>query len=154
MHEKRRFSHLRVSPSLSDGRATVGVDVTNTGRRTGADVAQVYLADPAAAGEPPRQLKGFVKVTLRPGQRKHLTFTLDSRAFSIWNSASAQWTLTSGRYGALVGGSSRDLRLHGTVVIDSKRSGQTTEVAADTTSSQHYGTTVAPIRLRSARGHQ
>jgi beta-glucosidase len=58
--------------SRSDPRRTrprqVSATVTNTGSRAGTDVAQLYLGDPAAAGEPPRQLKGFQRVTLNPGQ--------------------------------------------------------------------------------------
>jgi beta-glucosidase len=112
------FSHLTVSPRLDRyGQAVVGVDVTNTGTRTGAEVAQVYLSDPVAAGEPPRQLKGFQKVTLRPGQTKHLTFRLDQRAFSIWDSAAQRWTTVDGRYGVAVGDSSRQLPLTGTVTV-------------------------------------
>ena len=65
-----RFSGLRVAGAKvrNDGTARVGVSarVTNTGRVPGTDVVQLYLADPAAAGEPPRQLKGFTKVSLRP----------------------------------------------------------------------------------------
>jgi beta-glucosidase len=104
------FSHLRVSPAPG-GSATVEVDVTNTGPRTGAEVAQVYLTDPAAAGEPPRQLKGFSKITLNPGERRHLRFTLDRRAFSIWDSATQRWTAVSGQFRISVGDSSRNLPL-------------------------------------------
>ncbi|HZC25902.1 MAG TPA: glycoside hydrolase family 3 C-terminal domain-containing protein, partial [Actinopolymorphaceae bacterium] len=110
------FSHLTVSPVLSPhGTVAVGVDVTNTGSRAGSDVAQVYVADPAATGEPPTQLKGFQKVALAPGQTKHLAFTLDERAFSTWDPAAQQWATADGRYGVLVGDSSRNLPLHGTV---------------------------------------
>jgi beta-glucosidase len=112
------FSQLSVTPVLSrGGRVTVRLDVTNTGQRAGAEVAQVYLASPAAAGEPPRQLKGFAKVLLQPGQRTHVTITLDRRAFSIWDSASQRWTAVRGRYQVLVGNSSRSLRLAGTVTV-------------------------------------
>jgi beta-glucosidase len=112
------FRHLTVSPRPSrDGRVTVGVDVTNTGRRTGAEVVQVYVSDPAVAGEPPRQLKGFDKVTLRPGQTKHVTFCLDRRAFSIWDSAAQRWTTVNGAYHVAVGDSSRNLPLSGTVML-------------------------------------
>ncbi len=72
-----RFSKLSLSAStLSDtGSIDVSADVTNTGRRAGAEVAQLYLTDPASTGEPGRQLKGFEKVFLYPGQTKtvHLT---------------------------------------------------------------------------------
>jgi beta-glucosidase len=96
---------------------TVGVDVRNTGTRTGAEVVQAYVGDPAAAGEPPHQLKGFAKVSLRPGERRHVTLTLDRRAFSVWDSAAQRWTTTPGRYTVAVGDSSRDLPLSATVAM-------------------------------------
>ncbi|MDT4989202.1 MAG: beta-glucosidase [Micromonosporaceae bacterium] len=112
------FSHLTVSPVLlPGGHVTVGVDVTNTGTRAGAEVVQLYVADPAAAGEPPHQLKSFDKVDLAPGQTEHVTFQLDERAFSVWDSAAQQWTTVDGRYQLAVGNSSRNLPLTGTVTV-------------------------------------
>ncbi|MFL5911671.1 MAG: glycoside hydrolase family 3 C-terminal domain-containing protein [Gaiellaceae bacterium] len=110
------FGHLKVSPGPG-GHVCVGVDVRNTGSRTGAEVAQVYVTDPASAGEPPRQLKGFAKVTLRPGQTKHVTLTLDRRAFSIWDSTAQDWTTVGGRYTVAVGDSSRNLPLSAPVTV-------------------------------------
>jgi beta-glucosidase len=104
-------------PATANDHYTVAADVTNTGRREGAEVAQVYVAFPDAAGEPPKQLKGFEKVSLRPGQTRHLTFKLDRRAFSIWDSAAQRWTVPGGRYEVLVGDSSRDLPLRATVTV-------------------------------------
>lgn len=112
------FRNLRVSPVLGPfGNATAEVDVINTGARAGAEVAQLYVTFPAAAGEPPRQLKGFQKVMLRPGERKHLRFTLDQRAFSIWDSAAQQWATVTGRYRVSIGHSSRDLPLSAPVIV-------------------------------------
>src|SRR5581483_8965948 len=92
------FRHLSVSPCPDrNGEVVVGVDVTNTGRRAGSDVVQVYVAAPASAGEPPRQLNGFQKVTLRPGQTKHVTLRLDRRAFSVWDSTDQRWSVAGGR---------------------------------------------------------
>jgi beta-glucosidase len=110
------FSHLKVSPSRN-GHVTIGVDVRNTGARAGAEVAQVYVGDPASAGEPPRQLKGFAKVSLRPGQTKHVTLTLDQRAFSIWDTAAQRWTTVSGTYTVAAGDSSRNLPLSAPVTV-------------------------------------
>src|SRR5205814_269257 len=69
------------------GQVTVEVDVTNTGRRTGAQVVQVYVGHPdgTAVPEPPHQLGGFLKVTLRPGQTQHVRIRLAARAFSYWD---------------------------------------------------------------------
>jgi beta-glucosidase len=113
-----RFGNLVVSPQPdSTGQVSVGVDVTNTGSRAGADVAQVYVTDPAAAGEPPRQLKGFARVVLAPGQTRHVTLHLDQRAFSIWNSDAQAWTTIHGRYAVQVGDSSASLPLSAPVTV-------------------------------------
>jgi beta-glucosidase len=113
------FSHLVVGPGdLSpDGRVTVRADITNTGKRAGADVVQLYLGEPAAADEPPQQLKGFQKVQLAPGQTKHVTFTLDSRDVSYWNTNSQSWVTAPGRYRIMVGDSSADLPLTGSFAV-------------------------------------
>jgi beta-glucosidase len=100
------FSHLVVRPG-GDG-YLVSADVTNIGRRTGADVAQLYVGDPAATGEPAQQLKGFKRVTLRPGQRTRVTFTVNRDAFAWWD---GQWTVTPGSYALMVGDSAANLPL-------------------------------------------
>ncbi|MFU8853585.1 glycoside hydrolase family 3 protein [Micromonospora sp. SL1-18] len=113
------FKDLAVSPRLTpNGQVNVAVNVTNTGSRTGSEVAQVYLSFPPQAGEPPIQLKGFQKVTLRPGQTKHLTFHLNQRAFSIWNTKAAAWTTVDGTYTVRVGNSSGNLPLQAPVRVD------------------------------------
>ncbi|MCO5997192.1 glycoside hydrolase family 3 C-terminal domain-containing protein [Actinoallomurus rhizosphaericola] len=112
------FRHLKVSPHPDGhGRVTVSVDVRNTGSRTGAEVAQVYVSAPPSAGEPPRQLKGFVKVTLRPGRTTRVTVPLDARAFSVWDAASQRWTTVGGRHLVSVGDSSRNLPLSAPVLV-------------------------------------
>lgn len=117
-----RLSHLVVSPVLGgNGHVTVSVDVTNTGQRAGADVAQAYVSDPAAAGEPPLQLKGFQKVSLRPGQTRRVTMQLDQRAFSIWNTGAQAWTTVAGVYQVRVGDSSADLPLRAPVLVGKPR---------------------------------
>ena len=91
--------------------AVVCFTVTNTGTRAGAEVAQVYLSSPATAHEPPKQLKGYRKVMLRPGQTKTVTVTLDRRAFSYWSTASGSWKVAAGCYAVRAGDSSRSLPL-------------------------------------------
>ena len=114
------LNNLTVSPQHTpSGQVEVGVNVTNTGSRTGAEVAQVYLTDPPQAGEPAIQLRGFQKVTLRPGQTRHLTFHLDQRAFQIWNTAAQAWTTVDGTYTVRVGDSSANLPLHAPVTVGS-----------------------------------
>ncbi|MGI5322310.1 beta-glucosidase family protein [Actinomadura nitritigenes] len=106
------FSDLHVTPAGSGG-ATITAKATNTGRRAGAEVAQAYVEFPASAGEPPRQLKGFDKVALQPGQTKSITIPLDAQAFSIWNNGS--WKTTPGCYRIRVGDSSANLPLTGSI---------------------------------------
>jgi beta-glucosidase len=118
------YSHLTVTPrqvrnassnpgatscrcnGQSGRQVTVTARVTNTGKVTGSDVVQLYLGDPAAAGEPPRQLKGFQKVTLRPGQSSTVRFTLNGHDLSYWDDAADGWVLPDGRYQVYVGDSS------------------------------------------------
>ena len=94
--------------------------VTNTGTVTGSDVAQLYLNDPAAAGEPPRQLKGFQKVTLKPGQSTTVHFALSGQDLSYWDDAANGWVLPDGTFGVYVGDSSAlaNLPLRGGFTVD------------------------------------
>ena len=103
------FSDLRVTPPQLAGRGApvkVTARVTNTGRVAGSEVAQLYLGDPAAAGEPPRQLKGFQRVALGPGQSGVVSFTLDAHDLSYWNDAANGWVVPPGGFRIYVGDSS------------------------------------------------
>ncbi|HVU72306.1 MAG TPA: glycoside hydrolase family 3 C-terminal domain-containing protein [Mycobacteriales bacterium] len=103
------FSGLSVAPKGTSATATF--TVRNTGARTGAEVPQLYVADPAASGEPPKQLKGYTKVTLGAGQSTQVTLSLDQRAFSHWDTKTHSWKVTKGCYTILAGDSSRNLPL-------------------------------------------
>ena len=109
-----RFSDLHVSPAAQGG-ATVSATVTDAGARAGDEVAQLYVTFPPAAGEPPRQLKAFQRVSLQPGQSKTVTLSLDARSFSNWDEGRHQWSVTPGCYGIAVGDSSASLPLHGQI---------------------------------------
>lgn len=85
------------------------------GAAPAAGVAQVYVSQPAAAGEPPRNLRGFRKVQLNPGQTTHVAVTLDARSFQTWTGG--VWQTTAGTHMIVVGSSSRDIRLTGTTVL-------------------------------------
>jgi len=103
------FSHLSVQgPSAVDGTRDVRVaaTVTNVGRRAGSEVAQLYLADPSASGEPPRQLAGFQRVNLAPGSSTRVSFTVTPQDMSWWDDAANGWTQTAGPYQVYVGDSS------------------------------------------------
>ena len=108
------YGNLTVSTPDSSGNVQVGFDVTNTGSRAGTEVAQVYVGEPAATGEPPNSLRGFTRVTLNPGQTQHVSVTLDARSFQYWNNG---WTKATGANTIRVGGSSRALPLTGSVTI-------------------------------------
>jgi beta-glucosidase len=90
----------------SGRQVTVSATVTNSGRVAGSDVVQLYLGDPAAAGEPPRQLKGFRKVTLRPGQSTTVRFALTGHDLSYWDDTANGWVAPDGQFSVYVGDSS------------------------------------------------
>ncbi len=100
---------------LSRHEDTVKIELTvkNVGSRPGSDVVQVYVGEPAAAEEPPSQLKGFAKVSLQPNERKHVTIAVPIKALAAWSEQDHKWELAAGNYEIKVGESSRDFRLHG-----------------------------------------
>ncbi|HSZ02182.1 MAG TPA: glycoside hydrolase family 3 C-terminal domain-containing protein [Terriglobales bacterium] len=102
------YSNLKVTPGNS---VRVNFTVTNSGNRAGAEIAQVYAALPAAAGEPPKRLVGWSKVKLNPGESKEITVEVDQQYLSIFNVDKNTWQLTSGEYEFLVGDSSQSLPL-------------------------------------------
>jgi len=102
------FSDLRVRPGSGDGLSdiTVSARVTNVGSRSGTDVAQLYLGDPAHTGEPPRQLVGFNRVKLDPGQSARVQFTITPRDTWWWDDNAGGWNQTRGLYEIYLGDSS------------------------------------------------
>jgi beta-glucosidase len=113
-----RFSGLTIEPGTSgEPSARVSVTVTNTGARTGWAVPQIYVSLPSLPGvpQPPRQLKGFAKVELSPGQSQRVMMPLDARAFSYWSDAANAWRIARGCDRIQVGSSSRQLPLSGVV---------------------------------------
>ena len=101
------YSNLRVQPS--PGGATATVTITNTGNRSGTEVPQLYLTDPAAAGEPPYQLKGFQKVTLGPWHSERLTFQVTRQDMSYYQTSTSSWVAAPGWYRVSIGSNERDL---------------------------------------------
>src|SRR4051812_32384046 len=100
-----RVNDLTVAPRGSG--AVARFRITNTGKRAGAEVGQVYVGFPSADREPPRQLKAFKKVYLEPGETQTIELPLDPRAFAHWDSAAHEWAVTGGTYRILAGTSSR-----------------------------------------------
>jgi beta-glucosidase len=114
------FSELKVPATAASG-ATVSVsfDVTNTGSVAGAEVAQLYVSDPSSTVKrPERELKGFEKVRLAPGETKHVTINLDARAFSYWDATAHKWTIDSGKFVIRVGNSSENTPLHAELTLN------------------------------------
>ncbi|MCW3156729.1 glycoside hydrolase family 3 C-terminal domain-containing protein [Micropruina sonneratiae] len=117
------FSDLAVALSGSADDATlaalVEVTVTNTGDRDGAEVVQVYVADPdASVHRPVRELKGFIKVALAAGESRRVAVELDARAFAYWSEQFGRWVIEAGEFVVEVGRSSRDIVLSETVSVD------------------------------------
>jgi beta-glucosidase len=123
-----KFGNLSVAPAASSALApsgrpalyTVSFDVTNTGSHAGADVAQLYVgkANPKVP-RPANELKGFARVELATGETKHVTLSLDARAFAFYDVASKHWQADSGAYTIKVGDSSVDTPLSAGVTLPS-----------------------------------
>ncbi|MFD0635556.1 glycoside hydrolase family 3 C-terminal domain-containing protein [Catenulispora yoronensis] len=118
------FSNLSVSALTKGGSATVTATVTNTGTRAGADVAQLYVADPASSGEPPKQLQGFARVDLAAGASTTVSFPLTQTSLQHWNTATSGWTTDAGAYGIRVGDSVLNLPLSGTLTVTASQIGR------------------------------
>jgi beta-glucosidase len=114
------FSKLQAPATAASGSTVpVSFDVTNTGTVAGAEVAQLYVSDPSAkATRPERELKGFEKVRLAPGETKHITLNLDARAFSYWDNAAHKWTIDPGKFVVRVGDSSENTPLHADITLN------------------------------------
>jgi beta-glucosidase len=113
------YKGLKVSPiSTSGDQVLVEFDVTNTGSRTGADVAQVYVGDGhAPVPTPIKELKGFSKVNLNPGQSQHVQVALDRRAFSYYDVKNHKWALAPGDFDVFVARSAAEIELTGKITL-------------------------------------
>jgi len=89
----------------------VSFTVKNTGNRAGGEIAEVYAALPADAGEPPKRLVGWSKVWLNAGESKYVSVRVDPKYLSIYDEAASGWKLVPGAYTFMVGGSSQNLPL-------------------------------------------
>ena len=112
------YRNLRITPAADGPGATVSVEVTNTGARRGYETPQLYLGMPDPSAEvrqPPRVLRGFDKLELRPGETRTARFALDARSFSHWDTGANDWRIAPGCYEVMVGRSSRDVELRGVI---------------------------------------
>lgn len=119
------FEYTDISVSkdsiTDDDTITVKVSVKNTGSVAGKEVVQLYIQDKTNATiRPEKELKGFEKILINPGETKTVTFTLDKRSFAWYNTNIHEWYAASGEYNILVGASSRDIRLTKKIIFNTK----------------------------------
>lgn len=116
------YSNLEVSKEAFTDQEGVRVSVTvkNTGQVKGKEVVQLYVTDPESKLQRPKmELKAFEKLALEPGEEKTITFKLDDRAFAYFDAKRDHWIAESGLFEIGIGASSRDIRLKGTVTLQS-----------------------------------
>jgi len=112
------YKNLTISPPSADQQVSVAFDVTNSGTRAGADVAEVFIGDRhAPVPRPVKELKGFTKVSLSPGETKNVTVKLDRRAFSYYDVKKHVWTVAPGDFDLFVARSAADIELTGKVSL-------------------------------------
>jgi beta-glucosidase len=115
-----RYSRLRISPrqGASPDSVTVSFDVKNVGHRAGAEVVELYVGDShASVPRPVKELKGFAKVFLQPGEQKEVTLTLNRRSLSYFDVKNNRWTADPGDFSILVGSSSAQIELKGVFTL-------------------------------------
>jgi len=108
------YSGLKVTPGKE---TTLTFTVKNTGSRAGAEIAEVYAALPASAGEPPKRLVGWSKMRLNSGESREVSLTIDPKYLSIFDESTDGWKLVPGEYSFMVGGSSQALPLNEKVML-------------------------------------
>ena len=112
-----QFSDI-AAEKLSDGRVKVTASVKNTGKRAGAEVVQLYVNDEkASVPRPEKELKGYEKVYLEPGESRTVEFILDSEAFAYYDMDRHGFVVEPGIFNILIGASSRDIRLTTAVTL-------------------------------------
>ncbi|HAY3542730.1 TPA: glycosyl hydrolase [Elizabethkingia anophelis] len=103
--------HADKTQMAQDGKITFTVSIKNTGKREGAEVVQLYISDlKSSVPRPVKELKGFEKINLKPGEQKEVSFTIDKSALSFFDAATHQWVAEPGEFEALVGASSLDIK--------------------------------------------
>ncbi|MHA1256303.1 MAG: glycoside hydrolase family 3 C-terminal domain-containing protein [Promethearchaeota archaeon] len=109
-----KYENMKINPETisNDEKFTVSVDVTNSGECTGAEITQLYVQDVEASIERPlKELKGFKKIHLNPGETKEITFELGMKDLSYYDENLNGWKAEKGFFNILIGSSSRDIRL-------------------------------------------
>jgi len=118
-YTKFDYSNLRIEPpATADAKVAIRFEVKNTETVAGAEIAQVYVGDPhASVPRPPKELKGFSRVDLAPGEMKIVSVELDRRAFCFYDVPGKSWKFEPGEFTIQVGASSRDIRLRQGVIL-------------------------------------
>ena len=116
------YSNLEIVQTQNE--IAINFEIKNTGDCAGLEIAQLYLEPPKAAELPPKKLAGWARVNLQAGETKQVTITLDTtsleRPFSIWNTDAKRWEIVTGKYGVLVGASSRDICLTSRFLLEAQ----------------------------------
>ncbi len=116
-----KYSNLKVArgEDANNPSATVQFDITNTGKRAGAEVAQIYVQDvKASVARPTKELKGFQKISLQPGETKKVSIPLGRNSFAFFDEKQGAWVAEAGEFKVHVGASVRDIRLVGSLNLD------------------------------------
>jgi beta-glucosidase len=114
------YRNLKIQPEKldSNGKITVNLEIRNTGNRTGDEVVQLYVRDVQAKFLTPiKELKGFRRVTLDPGQRKKVSFDIPVNRLAFYQNDVKKWKVNPGVYKIMIGSSSEDIRISGDVEI-------------------------------------
>lgn len=114
-----KYSDLRIDGKIDNGlKINVSLNLENTGSRAGAEVVQLYVRDvESSAVRPMKELKAFRKVSLNPGEKQNVAFTLGERDLAFYDPARSRWVAEPGEFEILIGSGSRDIRLRGTHVF-------------------------------------
>jgi beta-glucosidase len=113
-----RFRYRNLKIHGRHGTVTVSFSIANVGTREGAEIAQIYVGGPQSqVPRPVKELKGFVKVDLRPGEERSEVVTLDRRSFAYYDTGAKSWKIETGRYRILVGSSSARVELQGNIDV-------------------------------------
>lgn len=114
-----KYENMKIEKDRTAGAlAKVSVDITNTGALGGKEVVELYVSDKVSSvPRPSKELKGYKKIYLRPGEQQTVVFKLDKRSFAFYDAGKNQWVAEPGEFDILAGSSSRDIRLKGSYTI-------------------------------------
>ena len=112
------YSYSGLKATVERNKVSVNFTVRNNGERAGAEIAQVYLEFPQSAGEPPKRLIGWEKLTLAPGESRSATLDINPLYLSIFDIQASHWKIMPGEYKLMAGSSSRDLPLSVTIKLE------------------------------------